>query len=167
MFRRRWTRWARAVTLLRLEGTEPDLLPDPPQRGGRAALLRHDAGHGQQLRQTRHLGLQARRVLPASARVQGTFHAGAFGHDGTQGRPPPDHLHAVRPDAVPGECEGEARRRPFKHPAILPPTSVGLPGDIGAERPPIQHVYDEFVRVEDLDGPARWLEDASNARRLP
>ena len=48
--------------------------------------------------------------------------------------------------------QAEARHRPFRHRAFLRPTSFQLPGDIDAERPPIQQVYAALIRDEARNG---------------
>ncbi len=49
-------------------------------------------------------------------------------------------------------AKAEARRRPFRHRALLRPTSFRLPHGIDVERPPIQQVYAALIRDEDRNG---------------
>jgi len=49
-------------------------------------------------------------------------------------------------------AKAEARRRPFRHRALLRPTSFRLPGGIDVERPPIQQVYAALIQDEDRNG---------------
>ena len=46
-------------------------------------------------------------------------------------------------------AKAEARRRPFRHRAILRSTQFRLPPDIDVDRPPIQHIYAALADDED------------------
>ena len=65
-------------------------------------------------------------------------------------------------------AKAEARRRPFRHRAILRPTQFRLPAAIDADRPPIQHIY--AALADDEDRNRLILDDvlaASEAGRSP
>ncbi len=113
-------------------------LPSAPgQRGGRTAPVRLDAGLGQQLRQTAP-PRPASNARPAGE-CQSTRYVPCWGFR--------SRWHTRTYTSLSSSCSaarsGSARVRRrgtarSGNPAILHPTSVRLPGNIGAERPPIQ-----------------------------
>lgn len=141
-------------------------LPSAPgQRGGRTAPVRLDAGLGQQLRQTAP-PRPASNARPADE-CQSTRYVPCWGFR--------SRWHTRTYTTLSSSCSaarsGSARvrrrgtaRSVIRRSCIRPPS--GCLGISARSALPFKHVYDEFVRVENLDGPARWLEGAANARRL-